>query len=452
MSDRLSLLLADDEAIIRKKVYMMLGDKFRIDEASSAASAREAALGNYDAVLLDVMFPDGNGIEICSEIKKRDPHATVIISSSMETVAAWNDAFNAGADGYLEKRELLGLDPRKITLTITNLVERNRLRRQAEDLTRRQTELLSVLSHDVRAPFQALLGTIEMLRKSPIPQECVQNVDNLYDCAKDQLAFINSLLEILRLESGSSSIRRTALDVNLPVSASLQNMTFLASSKEILLQADLQRGLPKIYGDIARIAQLMNNLVTNAIKFTPRNGRVSVGTALVEKKGISGVEISVEDTGVGVCPEDRLKIFQRFHRGRDKGTEGEKGIGLGLCICKEIMQLHGGIIEVEDAPAKGALFKAWFPTEAPVSPSEENSRAADESRSKTAEYRTTSSPGRIDEPAPNMLIKNGMQPTENLRENGFQRRCATRDGSRKAPANRRSGSRQPLTTQSKAQK
>ena len=89
---------------------------------------------------------------------------------------------------------------------IMNLVERNRLRRQAEDTNRRQAELLSVLSHDVRAPFQTLLGTIELLKKNP-GHDATRNIETLYLCAKDQLAFINSLLEFLRLESGTVGLR-----------------------------------------------------------------------------------------------------------------------------------------------------------------------------------------------------------------------------------------------------
>ncbi|HMK36322.1 MAG TPA: hybrid sensor histidine kinase/response regulator [Desulfomonilaceae bacterium] len=361
MTEQLSLLLADDEDIIRNRVCMMLGDRFRIQQASTARAAREAACSAYDAVLLDIVFPDGNGIDICREIKRQDPHATVIISSSMETVDAWDQAFQAGADGYLEKRELLGLDPRKIALTITNLVERNRLRRKAEELTKRQAELLSVLSHDVRAPFQALLGTVELLRKSPISQDVSQKVDTLHQYVQDQLSFINALLEILRLESGSGGVRPALLDVNVPVEASLQTVSILASAKEITVQKDLEPGLPKIHGDIARVAQLTNNLLTNAIKFTPRKGRIRVSTGRAVRNDLSGVELSVEDSGIGIRPKDLAKIFQRFHRGRDTGTEGETGTGLGLCICKEIVQLHGGTIEVNAGKTEGAVFTAWFP-------------------------------------------------------------------------------------------
>ena len=382
MKNRLNVLLADDEDIIRRKVLMMLGDTFHFDQAATARAARESAQKGYDAILLDIVFPDGNGIEICREVKERDPHSTVIISSSMESVDAWNEAFRAGADGYLEKRELLGLDPRKIVLMILNLVERNRLRRQAEETNRRQAELLAVLSHDVRAPFQTLLGTIELLKKNP-DHDATRNIETLYQCAKDQLAFINSLLEFLRLESGMAGFRRSPVDVNLPVNLSLQRLGSLASRKEISLDSKLQEDLPKIEGDIARISQLVGNLINNAIKFTPRGGRLKVSTAAAFKHDSPGVEISVEDTGVGIKPEDRERIFQRFHRARDMGTEGETGTGLGLSICKEIAHLHGGTLEVGDKKPRGAVFRAWFP--APLSNVRNDAEASTRAASRSVE-------------------------------------------------------------------
>jgi signal transduction histidine kinase len=247
---------------------------------------------------------------------------------------------------------------------IMNLIERNRLRRQAEETYRRQTELLSVLSHDVRAPFQTLLGTIELLKKNP-GHDATRNIETLYQCAKDQLAFINSLLEFLRLESGVVGLRRSSLDVNLPVNFSLQRLNTLACFKEISLEVNLQQGLPKIDGDIARISQLVGNIVNNAIKFTPRGGVVRITTAVAHKNSAPGVEISVEDTGEGIDPEDRDRIFQRFQRCRDTGTEGESGTGLGLSICKEIANLHGGVLEVGDKKSKGAVLRVWFPAHLP---------------------------------------------------------------------------------------
>ncbi len=362
MDRPLTVLIADDEDLVRRRVCMMLGDRFCIDQAETARDAREAALRDYDAIMLDIMFPDGNGIEICKEIKTSKPHSTVVISSSMESVDAWNEAFQAGADGYLEKRELLVLDPKKLVLMIENLVERNRLRRAAEELNARQARLLSILSHDVRAPFQALLGTIELLKKSnELPDAAAANIETLHQCAKDQLSFINSLLELLRLESGLVPLRLTPVDINLPIYQAVQSLRILADRKGIRLETALGEDLPPINGDLGRLCQLVSNLVANAIKFTRRGGSVQVTTAAQQRDGRDGVDLRVSDTGIGIRPEEMAKLFQRFHRGRETGTDGEKGTGLGLSICKEIVQLHEGSLGIDSDVQAGTLVKVWFP-------------------------------------------------------------------------------------------
>lgn len=378
MDRSLSVLIADDEDLVRRKVHMMLGDRFCVDQVDSARAVLEAIPRHYDAILLDIMFPDGNGIEICREIKAGDPHATVVISSSMESVDAWNAAFQAGADGYLEKRELLILDRRKLALMIENLVERNRLKRHAEEVNRRQAQLLSVLSHDVRAPFQALLGTIDLLRSTKeIPASAATNIETLHDCARDQLAFINSLLDFLRLESGMATLRLGSVDLNLPVHQSIQIVRILAEKKSISLETTLEADLPRIEGDLGQLCHLVSNLVSNAIKFTPRGGKVEVSTSSTQREGRSGVILSVEDNGVGIRPKHREKLFQRFHRGRGLGTDGEKGTGLGLSICKEIVQLHGGAIEIDLERRVGTQVTAWFPADASLSPARSDGSAPD---------------------------------------------------------------------------
>lgn len=146
----------------------------------------------------------------------------------------------------------------------------------------------------------------------------------------------------------------------------MQGLRILASAKEILLDTDLALDLPKVRGDIGRISQLVNNLVTNAIKFTPTGGMVKTITQAAIRDGVPGVEIRVEDTGVGIKSSERVRIFQRFHRGRAKGTDGERGAGLGLSICKEIMQLHGGALEVASGNPRGTIMIAWFPINGPT--------------------------------------------------------------------------------------
>ncbi len=359
---RFSLLLADDENIIRNRVRLMLGSTFDIQEASSAKQALEEASRGFDVVILDIIFPDGNGVDICRKIKEKYPHGTVIISSSMETLDAWNEAFEAGADSYLEKRELLNADPRKISLMINSLVERNKLRKQAEEVNRKQAKLLSVLTHEVRAPFQALLGTMELLKKSDIPRNLAQNVDRMFESGKQQLIFINSLLELLRLESGVVPLRPFLLDLNLALNQSIQTLRTFATSKNIQIEAKLDSKAPKVLGDLGQITRVMNNLLSNAIKFSPLGGKIVVNSSEYRMQHCQGVMATVVDNGAGLGDEELEQVFLPFHRGKARGTNGEAGSGLGLSICKEIMDLHQGTIDIESSLGTGTTVRIWFPS------------------------------------------------------------------------------------------
>jgi signal transduction histidine kinase len=359
---RFSLLLADDENIIRNRVRLMLGSTFDIQEASSAKQALEEASRGFDVVILDIMFPDGNGVDICRKIKEKYPHGTVIISSSMETLDAWNEAFEAGADSYLEKRELLNADPRKISLMINSLVERNKLRKQAEEVNRKQAKLLSVLTHEVRAPFQALLGTMELLKKSDIPRHLAENVDRMFESGKQQLLFINSLLDLLRLESGAVQLRPFLLDLNIALNQSIQTLRTFATSKNIQIEARLDSKAPKVLGDLGQITRVMNNLLSNAIKFSPLGGKIVVNSSEYQRQHCQGVMATVVDNGAGLGDKELEQVFLPFHRGKARGTNGEAGSGLGLSICKEIVDLHQGTIDIESSLGTGTTVRIWFPS------------------------------------------------------------------------------------------
>ena len=361
MQSRIKLLIADDEPIIRDTVRLMLGNIYEIDQADCAKSLRKIINKGFDAVLLDIMFPDGNGIDLCRELKALFPDLTVVISSSMETVDAWNSAFEAGADSYMEKREILNQDPRKISLMINNLVERNRLRRKADEQNKWQAELLSVLSHDVRAPFQSLLSSLDLLRREDIRPELKEVVNETLQSARQQLSFINSLLELLRLESRAINLRMSTFDPNLPVNQSVQTLMSLLKEKDINLLLNLDDGLPPIKGDIAQISRMVTNLLSNAAKFTRRGGHVEVSTKSLLDDNVPTVEIQVKDDGIGIRESELTEIFDKFHRAKDRGTEGEAGSGLGLAICKELAQLHGGSITVESALGKGSTFRIRLP-------------------------------------------------------------------------------------------
>ncbi|MGC8605883.1 MAG: sensor histidine kinase, partial [Desulfomonilaceae bacterium] len=187
------------------------------------------------------------------------------------------------------------------------------------------------------------------------------NVDRMFESANQQLAFINSLLELMRLDSGLTQLRLSPTDLNLAVNQSVQTMKTFAIAKNLAIETNLQPHLPKVPGDIGQVTRILNNLLSNAVKFTNRGGKIQIDSHEISKKGIGGVEIVITDDGIGITEQSRTRLFSPFNRGREKGTDGEVGSGLGLSICKELMELHNGTIELESSPGKGSVFKLWFP-------------------------------------------------------------------------------------------
>ena len=168
---------------------------------------------------------------------------------------------------------------------------------------------------------------------------------------------ISDVLEVSRLYRGARELKRAPVDVNEVAGEVAASLFPQAMVKDIVLDAELAPRLPVIRADGARVSQVVMNLVDNAIKYTPQGGAVTLGTREAE----GGVIVEVADTGPGIAPEEQRGIFERFGRGSSRATGGESSTGLGLFICREIMELHGGRIWLESEPGRGSRFLVFFP-------------------------------------------------------------------------------------------
>jgi two-component system sensor histidine kinase ResE len=166
---------------------------------------------------------------------------------------------------------------------------------------------------------------------------------------------VNTLLDSARIESGAAQMSKNSLDINDVASACVTKLQPRAQEAGLTLSAQLAGGLPKIVGDGDRLAQVLTNLIDNAIKHTER-GKVTVETKAVK----NGVEIGVSDTGGGIPPDDLPHIFDRFYQA-DKSRSGGKGSGLGLAICKQIVDAHGGKIDAQSVMSLGTRVAVWLP-------------------------------------------------------------------------------------------
>jgi len=221
-----------------------------------------------------------------------------------------------------------------------------------------KTEFLTTLSHELRTPLNAILGWIQVLKEDPSPQDFAQALPVIERNVRVQAQLIEDLLDLSRIESGKLSLDIRPVDLAAVVSAGMETVRPAAMAKEIRLTSAFASAGGIVMGDADRLQQVVWNLLTNAIKFTRRGGRVHV----VIQRVNSHIEICVSDNGEGIAPEFLGQVFDRFRQADASTTRRYGGLGVGLSIVKHLTELHGGSVRVvSDGIGHGAAFSVTLP-------------------------------------------------------------------------------------------
>lgn len=232
---------------------------------------------------------------------------------------------------------------------------------QEEELRKLREEFVAMMIHELRSPLTVILGTSDLLtkRKDKMGQEQQDDMlKQITSTAESLLKIVNDLLDAAKIESGKFEIVKQTGNINELLRQEVGYYENLANNKGLELEFDLDESVSDMDFDKMRITQVLNNLISNAIKFTSE-GKITV----VSKKDDGGVEISVIDTGTGISDKQKSKIFNKFVQAHDLKDPTQLGTGLGLVIAKGIVEAHGGNIWVEDNHPKGSVFKFNLPKE-----------------------------------------------------------------------------------------
>jgi signal transduction histidine kinase len=236
-------------------------------------------------------------------------------------------------------------------------------RAAAEQANRVKTQFLANMSHDLRTPLNGILGLTELLLHDDISPSARRYANLLRQSGDSMLALVNDILDIVRIESGVLKIAPVEFDPQPLIVRVADFHREAARQKSLDFGCEITDDAPRvIVGDAQRIEQVVNNLVGNAIKFTDKG---SVRMRL-EAGPTGGLRFQVEDTGIGIPEAARSKLFRRFSQVDDSDTRRHGGAGLGLAICRELVELMGGQIGVDDAPGGGARFWFTLPAIAPL--------------------------------------------------------------------------------------
>lgn len=382
------VLIVDDEIKNRKLLEVMLApDGFQFVTAASGNEALAiVAEQSPDLVLLDVMMPDMNGYEVAAKLKAdiRSKNIPIIMLTALDDRNARMLGLTAGAEDFLTKpvdraelcvrvRNLLRLktygdklEAAREALELSNerleaaLTEAGEARRMAEHANNAKTQFLRAMSHELRTPLNAISGYTEILEmglRGAVNPEQTKDLGRIKRAAAYLLRLINDVLTIARME-GARPLNIIAIPVNqvlaevdslcaLQAKARGVALTVASSEKEIIVAADAER-----------FQQILLNLITNAIKFTPKDGSIEVACDAHDDV----VRVRVKDTGVGVRLLDIDRVFEPFVQiDRHLTSATQQGVGLGLSISRELARAMHGDLTLQSTEGVGSTFTLTLP-------------------------------------------------------------------------------------------
>jgi PAS domain S-box-containing protein len=232
-------------------------------------------------------------------------------------------------------------------------------RAEAESANRLKDEFLATLSHELRTPLNAIVGWTELLRGGQLePATTARALETIARNARIQTELVNDVLDVSRIISGNFRIRLASVSLPTVLEAALETVRPTAQAKGIQLEATVDPDVSSVAGDASRLQQVAWNILSNAVKFTPAGGRVTVRLVA----GHGRVDLLVADTGIGIEASFLPHVFERFRQGDSSTTRAHGGLGLGLAIVRHIVELHGGTVEARsDGRGAGATFIVKLP-------------------------------------------------------------------------------------------
>jgi len=381
----------DNRAFLTKAVQKQ---GFDVVTAPNATQARRQLDDRRPALIfLDVQMPEESGLSLLPQMLRDFPESVVVMMTAYGSEQVAAEALRGGADDYIAKpidlhrlRELLerNLEKQRLRAERQSLVARlkdsNRylmrqhaalrradeeilqVNRQLEQSSRYKSEFLANMSHELRTPLNAIMGFSEILLDVTMnltAGERTEFLRNIHSSGQHLLGLINDILDLAKIEAGKMDLHAE----EMPVMEALQEVTAIldpmARQQGLQLRMVGAAEATVIKADRSKFKQVLYNLLSNAVKFTPAPGVITVSV----RDSPEQLTVSVEDTGIGMKPEDLPKLFREFEQIDGSYTRRYQGTGLGLALCRRFVEMHGGRIWAESQFGKGSIFTFTIPRE-----------------------------------------------------------------------------------------
>ncbi len=370
----LKILVVDDEPGIRSGVSRILRN-FRVDypfmEEAYEFEVYEAPTGEAgieliesrqpDIVLLDNKLPGIQGIEVLDYIKKKQYNIIVVMITSYASLELAVRATSDGAYDFIPKP----FTPQELKSSIENITKRVFLKKMTKTLQdsgkQIRFQFLSVLSHELKAPLNAVEGYLKMIREKELGEN-ITDYDTIIDRSLDRIkgmrTLILDLLDFTKVESGKMKQDISPVDLSKVATTAIDTMRPYSIQRDVTVNLDAPGNL-LFNADADEIEIIFNNLISNAIKYNKEGG--SVDCTIVEND--DDITIRVSDSGIGMTQPEMDRLFQDFVRIKNEKTKHITGSGLGLSIVRKLTENYGGRIEVNSKPDLGSTFIVTLPKE-----------------------------------------------------------------------------------------
>ncbi len=387
-----NILVVDDEEEILKSLKRLLGRDYNIFTASSAEEGCRLLRDNeIPVVISDQRMPEITGCEFLKNVKVKYPDAIRLIITGYSDIDAVINAINEGSvfryitkpwnpddlkiavkEGFDRYRLLIENRVLLDRLKNSNVLLEQKVRNRTNELEASNIKLsqindeknryLGIVAHDLRNPIAGIIGLVKILSDHWKKTNKIENpefFDLILDGCRKMIGMIDEILDLKKIESGNLNLEKYLADFKPLILKSILLNKPSAINKDIKLDTRFDRDQYPINIDIPRVEQVINNLISNAIKYSPAGSEVMVETTLPKSENM--VVVRVVDNGQGIPSDEIDKIFKEFGTTSNKPTAGEKSTGLGLAICKRIVDAHKGKIEVQSTPGKGSVFTLKLP-------------------------------------------------------------------------------------------
>ncbi|MDF1761175.1 MAG: ATP-binding protein [Coxiellaceae bacterium] len=346
----------------------------QLDEAINVLSA-----GDFSLILLDNHLPDAGDNRGLMTLIAKFPEVPVIEFSDEYSAEKEDELLDVGAQDFLPLSKITAVG---LMRALRRSLERHRMMKESEvlkenvhllsevqlvnqELKHRNQEIMQfyqTISHELKTPLTSVVSFVSIMAdeiSGPLNLQQKEYLEIIQKNCTQITTCVNDLLTIASMETAKFILHTKPLDLSELLERIVKSIEPLAEKKKLLLTAKIPK-LPKVLGDDVRITEVLNNLLSNAMKFTPERGSITVKAKLC-KKDKSFVEVFVTDTGAGISERHVERIFDRLYQIEGAGVHSERGLGLGLHICQQIVKLHGGTISAESQLGRGTTFSFTFP-------------------------------------------------------------------------------------------